>query len=134
MILLIIAGLLVVRWLLAVRDVPRIWRRLHFLGDRLRVPRHQGDTPQEYGDRLATVVPPLDEEMRRLANLYTRASFRRDGLSADELAEARRAWHQIRGRYAGLVVSAWRDALRRGRVVSEEEDVASENPEPSRRR
>ena len=119
LVLLVIAGLLVVRWLLAVRDVPRIWRRLHFLGDRLKVPRHQGDTPQEYGDRLATVVPPLDEEMRRLANLYTRASFRRDGLSADELAEARRAW---------------RDALRRGRVVSEEEGAVSENPEPSRRR
>jgi Domain of unknown function (DUF4129) len=134
LVLLIIGGLLVARWLLAVKDVPRIWRRLHFLGDRLKVPRHRGDTPQEFGDRLATVVPPLDDEVRRLAGLYTRASFRRDGLSADELAEARRAWHRIRGSYTGLVVSAWRDALRRGRVVSVEEDAASENPEPSRRR
>ena len=134
LVLVIIGSLLVARWLLAVRDVPRIWRRLHFLGDRLKVPRHRGDTPQEFGDRLATVVPPLDEEVRRLANLYTRASFRRGGLSSDELAEARRAWHRIRGSYTGLVVSAWRDALRRGRVVSAEEDAASENPEPSRRR
>jgi len=134
LVLLIIGMLLVARWLLAVRDVPRIWRRLLFLGDRLNVPRHRGDTPQEFGGRLATVVPPLDEEVRRLANLYTRASFRREGLSADELADARRAWHRIRGSYAGLVVGAWRDALRRGRVVSAEEGAASENPEPSRRR
>jgi Domain of unknown function (DUF4129)/Transglutaminase-like superfamily len=134
LVLLIIGILLVARWLLAVRDVPRIWRRLLFLGDRLKVPRHRGDTPQEFGSRLATVVPPLDEEVRRLANLYTRASFRREGLSADELAEARQAWHRIRGSYAGLVVGAWRDALRRGRVLSAEEGAASENREPSRRR
>jgi hypothetical protein len=134
LLVLIIGILLVVRWLLAVKDVPRIWRRLLFLGDRLRVPRQRGDTPQEFGGRLATVVPPLDEEVRRLANLYTRASFRREGLSADELAEARRAWQRVRGRYAGLVLSAWRDALRHGRVVSAEEGAASENPEPSRRR
>lgn len=134
LILLIIGILLAVRWLLAVKDVPRIWRRLLFLGDRLKVPRHHGDTPEEFGGRLATFVPPLDEEVRRLANLYTRASFRRGGLSADELADARHAWHRIRGSYTGLVVSAWRDALRRGRVVSEEEGAASENPEPSRRR
>ena len=134
LILLIIGILLVVRWLLAVKDVPRIWRRLLFLGDRLKVPRHRGDTPEEFGGRLATFVPPLDEEVRRLANLYTRASFRRGGLSADELADARRAWRRIRGSYTGLVVSAWRDALRRGRVVSAEEGAASENPEPSRRR
>ncbi|HXN01726.1 MAG TPA: transglutaminase domain-containing protein [Candidatus Dormibacteraeota bacterium] len=130
----IIGILLAVRWLLAVKDVPRIWRRLLFLGDRLKVPRHRGDTPQEFGGRLATFVPPLDEEVRRLANLYTRASFRREGLSADELADARDAWQRIRGSYAGLVVGAWRDALRRGRVVSAEEGAASESPEPSRRR
>ena len=130
----IIGILLAVRWLLAVKDVPRIWRRLLFLGDRLKVPRHRGDTPQEFGGRLATFVPPLDEEVRRLANLYTRASFRREGLSADELADARRAWQHIRGSYAGLVVGAWRDAMRRGRVVSAEEGAASESPEPSRRR
>ena len=133
--LVVILGiLLVVRWLLAVKDVPRIWRRLLFLGDRLKVPRHRGDTPQEFGGRLANVVPPLDQEVRRLAQLYTRASFRREGLSADELADARRAWQRIRGSYPGLVVGAWRDALRRGRVVSAEEGAASESPEPSRHR
>jgi hypothetical protein len=134
LLLLVIGSLLLVRWLLAVKDVPRIWRRLLFLGDRLKIPRHRGDTPQEFGGRLATFVPPFDEEVRRLASLYTRARFRRDGLTADELAEARRVWRRIRGSYAGLVVNAWRDALRRGRVLRAEEGATSENREPSRRR
>jgi transglutaminase-like putative cysteine protease len=134
LLLLIIAVLLALRWLLVVRDVPRIWRRLLFLGDRLNVPRHAGDTPQEFGGRLAASVPPLDEELRRLATLYTRASFRHGGLSVDELADARRAWHRIRASYPALVATAWRDALRHGRVVSAEEGAGSESREPSRRR
>jgi hypothetical protein len=128
-----VAALLALRWLLAARDLPRIWRRLLFLGDRLRVPRHSGDTPKEFGGRLAASLPPLDEEVRRLATLYTRASFREGGLSADELADARRAWRRIRGSYPGLVAKAWRDALRKGRVVREEGAVSG-NRAPSRRR
>jgi transglutaminase-like putative cysteine protease len=138
--LLLAIGLLLflLRWLMAVRDLPRIWRRLLFLGDRLKVPRLKGDTPQEFGSRLAGSVPNFDPEVRRLAALYTRASFRRGGLDTDELAEARRAWRRIRGGYAGLVARAWRDALRHGRViaepeVSEAEAAASESRSPSAR-
>ena len=140
LLLALIAVLLALRWLMAVRDVPRIWRRLLFLGDRLKVPRHLGDTPQEFGGRLAASMPALDTEVRRLATLYTRASFRRGGLSPDELAEARKAWSQIRGSYAGLVARAWRDALRQGRVVSADDVVnaevvaGSESHAPSRPR
>ena len=133
LLLLAIALLVALRWLLAARDVPRIWRRLLFLGDRLRVPRHPGDTPEEFGGRLAASLPPLDAEVRRLATLYTRASFRRGGLSANELAAARDAWSRIRGSYPGLVAKAWRDALRQGRVVKEE-DATLESRAPSRRR
>src|SRR5436309_2329210 len=134
LLLALIAFLLALRWLVAVRDVPRIWRRLLFLGDRLKVPRYSGDTPQEFGGRLAASMPALDTEVRRLARLYTRANFRRGGLTPDELAQARKAWSQIRGSYAGLVARAWRDAVRRGRVVSAEEVVGSESHEPSRPR
>ncbi len=133
LLVLIIAVLAALRWLLAARDVPRIWRRLLFLGDRLRIPRHLGDTPEEFGGRLAASLPPLDEEVRGLATLYTRASFRRGGLRADELAEARQAWSRIRGSYPGLVAKAWRDALRQGRVLKEE-DATSGSRAPSRRR
>ena len=131
--LLAVAALLALRWLLAARDLPRIWRRLRFLGDRLKVPRHTGDTPEEFGGRLAASLPPLDEEVRRLATLYTRASFREGGLTADELAAARAAWSRIRGSYPALVAKAWRDALRQGRVVREE-GAASGSRAPSRRR
>ena len=134
LLLALIAVLLALRWLMAVRDVPRIWRRLLFLGDRLQVPRGPGDTAEEFGGRLAGSVPPLDAEVRQLARLYTRGSFRRGGLTPDELAEARRAWIRVRGRYPALVARAWRDALRRGRVVSAAEDAVSRNHEPSRRR
>jgi hypothetical protein len=133
LILLVIALLLALRWLLAARDVPRIWRRLLFLGNRLKVPRHPGDTPEEFGGRLAASIPPLDDEVRRLATLYTRASFRQGGLSADEVVAARHAWRRIRGSYPALVARAWRDARRQGRVVREE-DAASESRAPSRRR
>ena len=132
LLLALIAFLVALRWLMAVRDVPRIWRRLLFLGDRLKVPRYTGDTPQEFGGRLATSMPELDAEVRRLATLYTRASFRRGGLNPAELAEARQAWVRIRGSYAGLVARAWREALRQGRVVSAEEVVGSESRAPSR--
>jgi hypothetical protein len=130
----LLALLLAVRWLLAARDLPRIWRRLLFLGDRLQVRRRAGDTPQEYADRLALSLPELDPELRSLGTLYTRASFRRGGVTTDELAEARRNWGRVRGRYAGLVARAWREALRNGRVVSAEGAEASENRAPSRHR
>ena len=132
LLLLLVLGLLVaLRWLMSVNDVTRIWRRLLFLGNRLRVGRRAGDTPQEFGARLADSVPDLDAELRRLAELYTRASFRHGGLRPDELAEARSAWRRVRRSYAGLVARAWRDALRNGRVVSEEEAATSRNREPS---
>jgi transglutaminase-like putative cysteine protease len=133
LLLLTLAILLALRWLLTARDVPRIWRRLLFLGDRLRIPRHAGDTPQEFGGRLAQSLPSFDDEVRRLATLYTRASFRKGGLNADELATAREAWSRIRASYPALVAKAWRDAVRRGRVLREE-GAASGNRGPSRRR
>jgi len=120
LLLLMLLGLAVaIRWLMAVKDMPRIWRRLQFLGDRLHVPRQQGDTPQEFAGRLAAWVPPLENEVRSLATLYTRASFRRGGLDASETQQARESWARVRQNYAGLVARAWRDAMLSGKVVSE---------------
>ena len=125
--LLLLVLLAAARWLFGARDLPRIWNRLLFLADRLKVPRRSGDTPLEFGGRLSGSLPALQAEVQRLSDLYTRASFRRGGLSADELAEAREAWLRVRSRYAGLVARAWRDALRQGRVVSAGEAEASES-------
>lgn len=133
MLLVMIALLFAFRWLRVARDPPRIWRRLLFLGDRLKIPRHVGDTPEEFGGRLADSLPPLDEEVRRLATLYTRASFRQGGLSVAELAEAREAWSRVRASYPRLVAKAWRDALGQGRVLRAE-DAVSGSRAPSGRR
>ena len=118
LLLLLVSTAFLVRWLMGVRDIPRIWRRLQFLGDRLRIPRHAGDTPEEFGRRLAQSVPPLDAEVRALASLYTRANFRQGGLNAQEANEARETWDHVRRQYAGLIARAWRDAMRHGDVVS----------------
>ena len=127
----LLALLLALRWLLGVSDLSRIWKRLVFLGDRLNVPRRPGDTPEEFGGRLSASLPALDAELRRLATLYTRASFRQGGLSTDELAEARRAWLRVRASYAPLVARAWREAARHGRVVSAAAGSRSRSREPS---
>ena len=118
LVLLLLLGLLWgLRWLFGVRDMPRIWRRLHFLADRLGVPRHRGDTPEEFGGRLAGAVPDLDRELRSLARLYTRGSFRRGGLDSTEAAQARDSWARVRQSYPRLVARAWREAMLSGRVL-----------------
>ncbi|HEY8735560.1 MAG TPA: transglutaminase domain-containing protein [Candidatus Dormibacteraeota bacterium] len=125
---------LATRWLMGVRDIPRIWRRLQFLGDRLHVPRHDGDTPEEFADRLAGSIPPLDREVRSLGTLYTRASFRRGGLNQPELAEVRESWTRVRRSYPGFVARAWRDALLKGQVLSAGGDARSRSRERRPRR
>ncbi|MDQ6709275.1 MAG: transglutaminase domain-containing protein [Candidatus Dormibacteraeota bacterium] len=132
LVLLLLAAAL--RWLMAVRDMPRIWRRLQFLADRLHVARHDGDTAEEFASRLARSVPPLERDLHSLGALYTRASFRRGGLDAAEAQRAREAWLRVRQRYAGLVARAWRDALLNGQVVRAGEDEASRNRGRRRRR
>src|SRR6202165_2843196 len=79
LLLVLVALLLALRLLLAARDVPRIWRRLLFLGDRLKIPRHAGDTPEEFGGRLAASLPPLRDGVRRAGAAFTPARFRRGG-------------------------------------------------------
>ena len=122
------------RWLMGARDMSRIWGRMQFLGARLRVPRRDGDTAQEFGRRLARSVPPLEDDVQSLARLYTRASFRRGGLDPAELEQARDAWGRVRSRYPGLVARAWRDALLKGEVVSAAEAGGSESRGRRRRR
>ena len=108
LVLVLIVGLLLLRWLMAPSDIPRVWRRLLFLNDRLGVPRHPGDTPSELGARLSTAVPDLAPELRTLAALYTRARFRRGGLTGLERVEVRRSWLRVRRRYAGLLLDQLR--------------------------
>ena len=109
LVLLLAAVLFMFRWLMSARDPRRIWRRLQFLADRLHVPRSPGDTPKEFGARLAEAVPPLDHEVQAVAELYTRANFRLGGLTRSEASELQRSWHLVRRSYPGLVVRGFRE-------------------------
>jgi transglutaminase-like putative cysteine protease len=134
LLLLLVAGLLLLRWVMAPADIPRIWRRLLFLGDRLAVPRNPGDTPSEFGERLSTAIPELAPELRTLASLYTRARFRRGGLSGLERVEVRRSWQRVRRRYAGLLLERLRPGSGPDRFNSAEARVAGSHGPGSRRR
>ena len=113
---LLIAVLAIARWLYGARDLPKMWGRLRFLGDRLEVPRSPGDTPNEYGSRLAAAAPEIQREVRTLARLYTRARFRRGGLEPPAVGAVHGAWRRIRRRYPALVAGAWRERVRGSRV------------------
>jgi transglutaminase-like putative cysteine protease len=130
LLLLLVAFLAGMQWLLGVHDLPRIWRRLLFVGDQLGIARHQGDTPAEYGMRFGRNVPELESEVNQLARLYTRSRFRRGGLSRAEQMAAQESWHKLRRRFPGLL----RRSLRRTTGISEEEAATTENRRPAGRR
>lgn len=102
-----------VRWYLRPEDAPRIWRRLRFLGRELQVPVQPGDTPNEYGVKLARALPILAPEISTLARLFTRARYRRAGLDRRDAAELHAAWDRVRRRYPGLLLRGIGRRLRR---------------------
>jgi transglutaminase-like putative cysteine protease len=53
-------------------------------------------TPHEFANYLALRIPQAATKIFRLADLYVRSLFTRDGLSKDEEREARGLWPQIR--------------------------------------
>jgi len=105
---LVLLGLLALRFYLSVADVGRIWRRLLLLGRRYRVGARPADTPLEFGERLARAAPSAGAPIRTLAGLYTRACFRRGGLSTADASEAATAWGEVRRRYFRLLWDSMR--------------------------
>ncbi len=96
-------GAILLRLYLRVHDVRRIWRRVLVLGERYQVPARPGDTPLEFGERLARAVPSVGAAVRDLARLYTRHRFRRGGLTGAEEGQLQVAWAEVRRRYAVLL-------------------------------
>ncbi len=114
LLLALLAAVLGVRWYLRPEDAPRIWRRLRFLGRELQVPVEPGDTPNEYGVKLARAVPPLAPEISTLARLFTRARYRRAGLDHRESTELHLAWDRVRRQYPRLLLRGIGQRLRNG--------------------
>jgi transglutaminase-like putative cysteine protease len=98
-------ALLALRFYLAVSDPGRIWRRLLVLGRRYRVPARTGDTPLEFGQRLATAVPSIRAPVLQLAWVYTLSCFRQGGLTSEDEGSLGVAWSAVRRRYLLLL---WR--------------------------
>jgi hypothetical protein len=118
LLLTLLLAVLGIRWYLRPEDAPRIWRRLRFLGRELEVPVQPGDTPHEYGVKLARAVPPLAPEISTLARLFTRARYRRAGLDRRESAELHAAWDRVRRQYPRLLLRGIGRRLRNGRPDS----------------
>jgi transglutaminase-like putative cysteine protease len=114
LLLALLLAVLGVRWYLRPEDAPRIWRRLRFLGRELQVPVQPGDTPNEYGVKLARAVPPLAPEISALARLFTRARYRRAGLDRRESAELHAAWDRVRRQYPRWLLRGIGQRLRSG--------------------
>jgi hypothetical protein len=118
LIVLLLLGMLLaalgIRWYLRPEDAPRIWRRLRFLGRELQVPVQPGDTPNEYGVKLARAVPLLAPEISTLARLFTRARYGRAGLDRRDAAELHAAWDRVRRRYPGLLIRGIGRRVRNG--------------------
>jgi transglutaminase-like putative cysteine protease len=133
LVLMLLALLAMWQWLVGARDAPRIWRRLLFLADRLRVPRRPGDTPNELGARLASSLPELGSELRALATLHTRSRYRRGGLGPADQVELKRSWGRIRRSYPGLLVRAFRDNWRDRGVRTEAASRSGSRGRPGRR-
>lgn len=94
-------------WLL----IQRRWRGLGIverLYDQLiLIGRAQGTrldptlTPHEYAERLGKQVPPVQKQMTRLADLFSKQRFSDSALEEEEIAEAKTSWS-----------TAWRPLLR----------------------
>lgn len=102
--------LLALRFYLAVSDPARIWRRLLVLGQRYRIPRRAGDTPLEFGQRLATAVPSIRAPVLQLAWVYTLSCFRQGGLTSEDEGTLGAAWNTVRRRYLLLLWRSLRPA------------------------
>ncbi|MEP7200453.1 MAG: transglutaminaseTgpA domain-containing protein [Chloroflexota bacterium] len=62
-------------------------------------------TPHEFAAYLAGRIPQAAAQIRRLADLYVRSLFARDGLSAEDQREAKGLWPQLRKNFAVYFVN-----------------------------
>ena len=65
------------------------WARKRDLG------RQDGETPQEFAERIGAEVPALENDLDRLAVLFARAVYARGGLPADSLEVLRQFWQRL---------------------------------------
>jgi hypothetical protein len=65
------------------------WAWEHDLG------RQTGETPLEFADRLGGEIPPLETAVRRLAALYARATYGKEGVPGNTVDVVRQFWQRL---------------------------------------
>ena len=78
------------------RTVSGVWRRTALLTRLAGVGWREGETPLEFGSRLAREVPEGAGPARELAQRFTLAAYAPKELAADALAPALSAWEELR--------------------------------------
>jgi hypothetical protein len=76
--------------------VEPIWRRLGWLARRLRVVRGVAQTPLEFAGILGSALPGLEPQIKELGRGYSRSTYGRDALGADELQRMHQSWVAVR--------------------------------------
>jgi len=63
-------------------------------------------TPHEFASSLAARIPDAAAQIVRIADLYVRSLFTRDGLSESEQQEAKQLWSPLRKNFAAFFVNS----------------------------
>jgi Transglutaminase-like superfamily/TgpA N-terminal domain/Domain of unknown function (DUF4129) len=87
--------LLVSRWLRP-RSVGKAWRRAGTLAAMAGVPVRAGETPSEFGDRLALALPRAAAPARELAAQFTIAAYAPAETAEGSRSAALAAWRELR--------------------------------------
>jgi hypothetical protein len=100
------------RRLLGPVSEPRVaYARLGYLAALSGMGPRENLTPQEYGRRLASVVPEMSAALHRIVSAYVRVSYSRHDLTSEDKSTIAKAWPQVR-HY--LLRRALRSVLRPG--------------------
>lgn len=93
---LLLAGLLVALRYLTPRSPGAAWRRARLLGRLAGVPGRPGETPLEFGRRLARAVPRAGADAARLASGFTVAAYGPPDLAGQGSEDVMAGWRGLR--------------------------------------
>jgi hypothetical protein len=99
--LFVLLALFVVLWVavtryLRPRTVSGVWKRTSLLSRLAGVQSHLGETPHEFGARLAREIPEAAKPARELAERFAIAAYAPRSLAADSRTGALAAWEELR--------------------------------------
>jgi hypothetical protein len=93
------------------RNPNQVWRRLNLLTRLAGLPPRTGETPREYGGRLAAAIPEAATPIRELTDNFVVAAYAPPALARASWARIVEVWGELRPhllrRLAGRLRPAW---------------------------